>query len=73
MDRIAAAGRFLIHDPALAVERSQRRTVRAFARQLYGYGRGRAEQTIISGRIKPVAFVPSALRPLPGGAAVLRG
>jgi len=59
MERIAAAGRFLIHDPALAVERSQRRTVRAFARQLYGYGRGRAEQTIISGQIKPVAFVPS--------------
>ena len=59
MDRIAAAGRLLIHDPALAVERSQRRTVRAFARQLYGYGRGRAEQTIISGSIKPVAFVPS--------------
>jgi glycosyltransferase involved in cell wall biosynthesis len=58
MDRIAAAGRFLIHDPALAVERSQRRTVKAFARQLYGYGRGRAEQTIISGRVKLVAFVP---------------
>lgn len=58
MDRIAATGRHLIHDPGLAVERSQRRTVRAFVRQLFGYGRGRAEQTIISGRIKPVAFVP---------------
>ena len=58
MDRIAASGRLLIHDPDLAVERSQRRSVRAFARQLFGYGRGRAEQTIISGRIKPVTFVP---------------
>ena len=58
MDRIAASGRLLIHDPDLAVERSQRRTVGAFARQLFGYGRGRAEQTIISGKIKLVAFVP---------------
>lgn len=59
MDRIAASGKLLIHDPELAVERSQRRTIRAFARQLSGYGRGRAEQTIISGRLKPVAMIPS--------------
>ena len=58
MDRIAASGRLLIHDPELAIERSQRRTVKAFVRQLSGYGRGRAEQTVISGRIKPAAFVP---------------
>jgi GT2 family glycosyltransferase len=58
MDRIAASGRLLIHDPELAVERSQRRSVKAFARQLYGYGRGRAEQTIISGTVKMAAFVP---------------
>jgi len=58
MDRIAATGRLLMYDPELAVERSQRRTVRAFVRQLFGYGRGRAEQTLISGRIKPVAFLP---------------
>ena len=58
MDRIASSGRLLIHDPELAVERSQRRSVRAFARQLFGYGRGRAEQTIISGRVKGVALVP---------------
>jgi succinoglycan biosynthesis protein ExoA len=59
MDRIAASGMLLIHDPAMAVERSQRRTVRAFARQLFGYGRGRAEQTVISGRIKPVTLIPT--------------
>lgn len=58
MDRIAASGLHLIHDPDLAVERSQRRTVRAFVRQLYGYGRGRAEQTVISGRFKAVALIP---------------
>jgi succinoglycan biosynthesis protein ExoA len=59
MDRIAASGMLLIHDPAMSVERSQRRTVRAFARQLFGYGRGRAEQTVISGKIKPVTFIPA--------------
>jgi succinoglycan biosynthesis protein ExoA len=59
MDRIAASGRYLIHDPGLAVERSQRHTIGAFVRQLSGYGRGRAEQTLISGRIKWIAFVPS--------------
>ncbi len=59
MDRIASSGRLMIHDPDLAVERSQRRSVRAFGRQLFGYGRGRAEQTIISGRVKWIAFVPT--------------
>jgi succinoglycan biosynthesis protein ExoA len=58
MDRIAVTGRFLIHDPGLAVQRSQRSSVRAFASQLFGYGRGRAEQTLISGRVKWIAFVP---------------
>ena len=58
MDRIAASGRLLLHDPELAVERSQRNSVRALVRQLHGYGRGRAEQTIISGNIKWIAFVP---------------
>ncbi len=58
MDRIAASGRVLIHDPELAVTRSQRSSVRAFVRQLHGYGRGRAEQTIIGGKIKYIAFVP---------------
>ena len=59
MDRIAASDWVMIHDPGVAVERSQRRSVMAFVRQLSGYGRGRAEQTIISGRIKWIAFVPS--------------
>ena len=59
MDRIRREGGLLIHDPDLAVRRSQRQTIGAFCRQLHGYGRGRGEQTLISGVIKPVTFVPS--------------
>jgi Glycosyl transferase family group 2 len=59
MDRIRGEGGLLIHDPELGVHRSQRPTIGAFCRQLHGYGRGRGEQTLISGVIKPVTFVPS--------------
>ena len=41
LERISRDGGRLIHDPELAVFRSQRPTFRAFCRQLYGYGRGR--------------------------------
>jgi Glycosyl transferase family group 2 len=58
MDRIRRDGGLLIHDPELAVHRSQRPTIGAFCRQLHGYGRGRGEQTLISGVIKPITFVP---------------
>jgi Glycosyl transferase family group 2 len=59
MERIIQDGRVLIHDPGLAIERSHRPTVRAFCRQLFSYGRGRGEQTVLSGVIKPVTVVPS--------------
>jgi glycosyltransferase involved in cell wall biosynthesis len=59
MDRLKRSGRILVHDPDLAVERSQRPTWRAFARQLFTYGRGRGEQTIISRRVGPASLVPS--------------
>jgi hypothetical protein len=59
MDRLMRGGGRLIHDPGLAVYRSQRPTLTAFCRQLLGYGRGRGEQTVISGVIKPITFVPS--------------
>ncbi len=58
MDRIMQDGGRLIHDPGLAVYRSQRPTLGAFIRQMYGYGRGRGEQTVLSGVIKPVTFIP---------------
>lgn len=60
LDRLRSRGFTFIHDPDLAVMRSQRPTFRAFFRQLFSYGRGRAEQTLISGRWRMVTFVPSA-------------
>jgi hypothetical protein len=58
MERIGKRGFRLVHDPELAVLRSQRPTFRAFVRQLFGYGRGRAEQTLITGTISPLSMVP---------------
>lgn len=59
MDRIRKGWGLLIHDPELAVHRSQRTTLKAFCRQLFGYGRGRGEQTVFSGVVKPITFIPS--------------
>jgi succinoglycan biosynthesis protein ExoA len=59
MERVRRGGGLLIHDPGLAVNRSQRPTFNAFCRQLFSYGRGRGEQTVISGVIKPITFIPS--------------
>uniref|UniRef100_UPI0021E5CC49 glycosyltransferase family 2 protein n=1 Tax=Geomonas agri TaxID=2873702 RepID=UPI0021E5CC49 len=61
MDRLQREGHQLVHDPELAVERSQRRSYRAFVRQMYGYGRGRGEQTLIAGALKPITLAPSLL------------
>lgn len=58
MDRIIAKGLKLIHAPGMAIRRSQRRTLRQFCRQMFSYGRGRAQQTLISGQIAPVSFAP---------------
>lgn len=51
MDTARAEGWTLWHDPFLRVWRSQRPSFRAFIRQLFGYGRGRAEQM----RLAPLA------------------
>lgn len=59
MDRLVKGGSLLIHDPELAVSRSQRPTFRAFVRQLFTYGRGRGEQSRICGAIRPMALVPA--------------
>jgi len=59
LDRIAKGGLGLRHDPELAVQRSQRPTLRAFSRQFFGYGRGRGEQTRIAGVRSVIDFLPS--------------
>jgi glycosyl transferase family 2 len=57
--RIGKAGATILHDPELAVHRSQRPDFRAFVRQLFTYGRGRGEQTLISGAGGAATFIPS--------------
>lgn len=44
MDQLQQRGGKLIYDPALVAWRRPRRNLRAFARMLFTYGRGRAEQ-----------------------------
>lgn len=59
MDRLKQAGKLLVHDPSLAVSRSQRPSYAAFVRQIFGYGRGRAEQFRVSRNIKIFTLLPS--------------
>jgi glycosyltransferase involved in cell wall biosynthesis len=58
LTRLARQGGMILHDPDLAVRRSQRQTFAAFVRQLFGYGRGRAEQTLIGGRAGIITYLP---------------
>lgn len=59
MDRLLKEGFSLVHDPELAVFRSQRGSYRAFVRQMMGYGRGRGEQTVITRSVKLASLAPS--------------
>lgn len=61
MDRLHGEGNTLMHDPELAVHRSQRPSYRAFLRQFINYGRGRAEQTLISRSVRPVTLLPALM------------
>ncbi len=58
LDRIQASGMKLLHQPDIAVYRSQRGSIRQFARQMFSYGRGRAQQTLITGKASPIGFIP---------------
>ncbi len=60
MVRIRKSGLRLLHDPELAIRRGQRKSLPAFVRQLFGYGRGRGRQTMISGVSNFASFVPAA-------------
>jgi len=61
LDRIVARGLKLIHAPGMAVQRSQRATLRLFVRQMFAYGRGRAQQTLIAGPGTIIGFAPLLL------------
>jgi len=58
LDRIVSRGMRLIHSPELAIQRSQRPTLRLFVRQMFSYGRGRAQQTLIAGPGTITGFAP---------------
>ncbi len=59
IDRLIASGARLVHDPDLFVVRSQRPTLKAFIRQMVTYGRGRAEQSLITRTLSFKALIPA--------------
>lgn len=59
IDRLLASGARLLHDPDLFVTRSQRPTLKAYVRQMLTYGRGRAEQTLLTRTIGFKALLPA--------------
>lgn len=59
IDRLLASGHILLHDPDMYVERSQRPNLRSFIRQMTTYGRGRAEQTLLSRAFDLKALIPA--------------
>ena len=58
MERVALAGYSALHVPAMLVFRSQRRTLKAFVRQMFNYGRGRGEQSLITSSYSVTIFIP---------------
>jgi GT2 family glycosyltransferase len=58
LDRVRSAGHKLLHDPSMYVFRSQRPTLKAFIRQMFSYGRGRAQQSLITGSYPVTSFIP---------------
>ncbi len=58
IDRLLASGARLLHDPDMFVTRSQRPTLKAFIRQMLTYGRGRAEQSLLSRSFSLKPLIP---------------
>ena len=58
LDRIHHDGWKMMHHPAMFVRRSQRRNIRLFIRQMFAYGRGRAQQTMIAGPGPITSYIP---------------
>lgn len=58
LERVISAGYRVLHNPSMAVHRSQRRTLKAFVRQMFTYGRGRGEQTLITASYSLTSFIP---------------
>ena len=58
LERVTAAGYSVLHDPCMYVYRSQRRTLKAFIRQMFSYGRGRAQQSLMTSSYSVTSFIP---------------
>lgn len=58
LERVQSAGHTLLHNPEMFVFRSQRRTLKAFIRQMFNYGRGRGQQTLITSSYSVTSFIP---------------
>jgi succinoglycan biosynthesis protein ExoA len=58
LERVTSAGYKLLHVPSMFVFRSQRRTLKAFIRQMFSYGRGRGQQTLITSSYTVSSFIP---------------
>lgn len=58
LDRITSSGHKLVHVPTMGVMRSQRASLAAFVRQMFSYGRGRAQQTLIARPRSFMSFIP---------------
>ncbi|MSN24567.1 MAG: glycosyltransferase [Geobacter sp.] len=58
LDRVKSKGYGLMHVPEMCVFRSQRTTLKAFVRQMFSYGRGRASQSLITSSFSLISFIP---------------
>ena len=58
LERVTSAGYTLLHVPTMSVFRSQRRTLKAFIRQMFSYGRGRGQQTLVTSSYSVTSFIP---------------
>lgn len=58
LDRVLSTGYALLHEPSMRVARSQRQTLKAFILQMFNYGRGRGQQTLIAASWSVTSFIP---------------
>lgn len=58
LERVISAGYTLLHVPSMSVLRRQRHTLKAFVRQMFNYGRGRGQQTLITASYSVTSFIP---------------
>jgi GT2 family glycosyltransferase len=58
LERVTASGHKLLHNPSMSVYRSQRATLKAFIRQMFSYGRGRGQQSLITSSYSVTSLIP---------------